>query len=125
MDLKTLERMTVVKLREEALKLPELRGVRAKSKDELIRALAGALGIDVGERRRGGDSMPVLKRRIRDLKTKIAEAIQSKKNAELKTLRRQVKHLKAETRRLAREKRLVGKAAIPAGADAGTSPPAT
>ena len=126
MDLKTLERMTVLKLREEALKLPELRGVRAKSKDQLIRALAGALGIDLGERRRGGGSIPVLKRQIRDLKTKIAEAIQSKKNSELKTLRRQVKHLKAETRRLAREKRLVGKApAMPAGADAGASPPAT
>jgi hypothetical protein len=125
MDLKTLERMTVVKLREEALKIPELSGVRAKSKDELIRALAGALGIDLGERRRGGGSMPVLKRQIRDLKMKIAEVIQSKKSSELRTLRRQVKHLKTETRRLAREKRPAEKAsATPAGADAAASPPA-
>jgi uncharacterized coiled-coil DUF342 family protein len=38
MDLQTLERLTVVKLREEASKIPELIGVRAMSKEELHKA---------------------------------------------------------------------------------------
>ena len=54
MDLKTLERMTVVKLREEALKVPELSGVRGMSKEELVRALAATHAVDVSQRRRGG-----------------------------------------------------------------------
>ena len=47
MELKTLERMTVIKLREEALKIPELSGVRGMSKEQLIRALASAHRIDL------------------------------------------------------------------------------
>jgi hypothetical protein len=101
MELKTLERLTVVKLREEALKIPELSGVRAMSKEELIRALAAAHGIDVSQRRRGGGKAQ-LKKQIADLKTRIAEAIRGKQKSELKRLRRRVKHLKAQTRRLAK-----------------------
>jgi hypothetical protein len=122
MDLKTLERMTVVKLREEALKVPELSSVRTKSKDELIRALAGALGIDLGGRRRGAGNIPALKKQILDLKTKIAEAIQSKKSSDLKSFRRQMRHLKGVTRRLAKQKRQAQKVS-PVVAEAGTSPP--
>jgi hypothetical protein len=101
MDLKTLERMTVVKLREEALKVTELTGVRGMTKEELIRALAKAHGIDLSTRARGGSGKSDLKKQIRALKAKIAAAIQSKEKPELKKLRRQVKRLKAETRDIA------------------------
>jgi hypothetical protein len=104
MNLQTLERLTVVKLREEALKIPELSGVRAMSKEELIRAIAGALGIDLRERRKGGAGKGDIKKLIRELKPKIAEAIQQKNHSELKALRRHVKRLKAQTRHLAKAK---------------------
>ena len=118
MDLKTLERMTVVKLREEALKIPDLNGVRATSKDELIRAVAGALGIDLAGRRRGGGGKAATKKLIRELKTEIAEAIRAKDHARVKNLRRDAKRLKAETRRLAKEKPVPQ----PAGGDAPPAP---
>ena len=104
MDLKTLERMTVVKLREEGLKIADLSGVRAMNREALIRAIAGALQIDLGARRRGGAGKAAVKKQVRELKAKIADAIQNKNASELKKLRRQVKRLKGETRRLAKTK---------------------
>ena len=103
MDLNTLERMTVLKLREEALKIPDLSGVRGMSKDELVRAVAGAHGIDLGERRRGGGGKTAIKKLIRNLKAQVAEAIRGEDHNRLKTLRRHVKRLKAQTRRLAKK----------------------
>jgi hypothetical protein len=121
MDLKTLERMTVIKLREEGLKIPELTGVRGMSKEELIRALAKAHGLDLSVRLRGGSGKAELKKQIRELKTKIAEAVQAKQPTEVKKLRRHVKRLKAETRHLAASKPAVG---APSEAPA-AAPPAT
>ena len=118
MELKTLERMTVVKLREEAAKVPNLNGARAMSKDELIRAVAGALGIDLSARRRGGGGKAATKNLIRELKTAVAEAIRAKDHARVKNLRRDVKRLKAETRRLAKEK----PAPQPVGGEASPAP---
>jgi hypothetical protein len=114
MDLKTLERMTVVKLREEALKIPDMSGVRGMNKEELVRALAAAYKIDLSTRRRGGAEKSTLKKQIRELRGKIAEAIQTKQKTDLRKLRRHVKHLKAQTRRLA-------KARIPPQAEAAAS----
>ena len=104
MELKTLQRMTVIKLREEALKIPELSGVRGMSKEQLIRALASAHRIDLARRQRGGGDKAELKKQISGLKTQIAESIRSKEKSNLKRLRRQVKQLKAQTRRLAKAK---------------------
>jgi hypothetical protein len=104
MELKTLERLTVVKLRDEALKIPDLSGVRGMSKEELIRSIAAAHGIDVSQRRRGGGVKVEIKKQIAGLKTQIAEAIRNKQKSDLKRLRRRVKHLKAQTRLLAKVK---------------------
>jgi len=120
MDLKTLERMTVIKLREEATKVPELSAIRGLNKDELIRAIAKAHGIDLSGRRRGGSVKTELKRQIRGLRSQISEVIQAKQSTELKKLRRHVKRLKAQTRRLAR-----ATVAAPApSADGSGTPPA-
>ena len=45
MELRDLEKMTVLKLREEALKFPEIKGVHGKNKEQLIDEIAQALGI--------------------------------------------------------------------------------
>jgi hypothetical protein len=121
MDLKTLERMTVIKLRDEAMKVPELSGIRGMNKEELIRAIAKAHGIDLSGRRRGGSVKTELKRQIRSLRSQISEVIQAKQAAELKKLRRHVKRLKAETRRLARAAVAAG---APSAEGSGTPPAA-
>lgn len=47
MDLYELQRLTVVKLREEALKHPGITGVNGMNKEQLIAALAPTFGIDL------------------------------------------------------------------------------
>jgi len=44
MEWKDLEKMTVLKLREEALKYPEIVGVHGKNKEQLMDEIAKALG---------------------------------------------------------------------------------
>ena len=45
MNWKDLEKMTVLKLREEALKYPQIKGVHGKHKEELLDEIADALHI--------------------------------------------------------------------------------
>ena len=45
MEWKDLEKMTVLKLREEALKFREIQGVHGKNKEQLMDEIANALGI--------------------------------------------------------------------------------
>lgn len=103
MDLKTLQRMTVPKLREEASKIPDLTAVRGMSKEELVRAVAAARGIPLAGRARGGAGKADLKRQIRALRAEIQEAISAKRVDRVKELRLRVKRLKRETRRLGRK----------------------
>ena len=44
MDWRDLEKMTVLKLREEALKYPQIQGVHGKQKEQLLEEIAKALG---------------------------------------------------------------------------------
>jgi hypothetical protein len=46
MKWKDLENMTVLKLREEALKYPQIKGVHGKHKEELMEEIADALQIE-------------------------------------------------------------------------------
>ena len=45
MEWRDLERMTVLELREEALKFPQIKGVHGKNKEQLMDEIADALGI--------------------------------------------------------------------------------
>ena len=45
MEWRDLEKMTVLKLREEALKFPEIQGVHGKNKEQLMDEIANLLGI--------------------------------------------------------------------------------
>ena len=47
MDRKDLEKMTVLKLREEALKYPQIQGVHGKQKEQLLAEIAKALGLEL------------------------------------------------------------------------------
>jgi NAD(P)H-dependent flavin oxidoreductase YrpB (nitropropane dioxygenase family) len=121
MDLKSLQRMTVPKLREEAMKLPDVSGVRGISKGELIQAIAKAHGIDLSGSHHGGSDRAELKKQIRELRSQIAQAIAAKGDVDLKKIRRRVKRLKARTRRLAKGASTLG----PAPAQGAESPPPT
>ena len=46
MEWKDLEKMTVLKLREEALKFPQIQSVHAKNKEQLLKEVAAQLGIE-------------------------------------------------------------------------------
>lgn len=98
MDLKTLDKLTAGKLREEASKIPEISGVRRMSKEQLIRAIASSYEISLEGRRRGGAGKPDLKRQIRDLGPRIDEALKAKDRGGAAKLRRQKKRLKRQTR---------------------------
>lgn len=115
MDLKTLEKLTVIKLREEALKIPDL-GIRAMGKEDLVRVIAVHYKIDLAGRRRGGAGKSDLKKQIRELRAKIQAALRAKNADETKKLRGQAKRLKRQTRHLA-----ATKAATPEGAAAGSA----
>ena len=46
MEWRDLEKLTVLKLREEALKFPQIKGVHGKNKEQLMDEIADALGIE-------------------------------------------------------------------------------
>lgn len=102
-----LEKMTVVKLREEAVKYPELTGVHGMKKDELITELAKFMGLPEEEKvkekpkAKKGVSKKDLKKKILSLKEKRAEAIQAKDAKTLKIIRKRLKRTKRSLRKLA------------------------
>lgn len=76
MDYHELEKMTVVKLREEAMKFPDVKGVSAMKKEQLIELLCQKLGI---EKKKKPEALPLnkieIKQRIKALKIKKQEAL--------------------------------------------------
>jgi len=103
-----LEKMTVVKLREEALKYSELTGVHGMKKAELVDALARILGLPEEEHHRktikGKKEKPSkqsLKKKVSTLKEKRSEAIAAKDTRALKIARKRIKRLKRTLRKLA------------------------
>ena len=102
-----LQKMTVVKLREEALKYPDLTGVHGMKKAELVDALAKLMGLPEEEKThkkvkvKKGQSKQNLKKTIQGLKEKRAEAIKSKDAKDLKLTRKKIKRLKRALRKMA------------------------
>ncbi len=68
MDAKELLRMNVLKLREEALKIPDVVGVTAMKKEELVKLLANAHGIVLEPKRTTSAEKTEVKQHIRTLK---------------------------------------------------------
>jgi xylose isomerase len=108
MDAKTLEKMTVVKLREEAMKFDDIVGAHGMDKDELLVALKEKYGIheDRTESELLIERKHAMKKKIAQLKAEKAAAIEAK-DAEKTALIR---------RRLRRQRRNLKKVLVKAGA---------
>ena len=103
MDWKDLEKMTVVKIREEALKHTEIQGVRGKTKAQLMDELATLLKIEkphVHFTAKVFDTKEQMKMKIRELKKKRDALIESHDHSALHDLRRQIHGLKHQIRKV-------------------------
>jgi hypothetical protein len=104
---KPLEKMTAKELREVALGIPEISGVHAMKKEELLAAIRKAWGIEAekapkkAKERKAAVSVADLKAKIQTIKVKRAEAIQRRDKRMAKIYRRMISRLKKRTRRAA------------------------
>lgn len=102
MEWHDLEKMTVVKLREEAHE-KGIEGVHGKNKGELVEALAGVLGIEKPHEELAAKQVGTkgeLKQQIRELKSKRGPLIEAGDHKGLKDVRRKVHALKRKIRRV-------------------------
>ena len=103
MEWQDLEKMTVLKLREEALKFPEIEGVHGKNKEQLMDELAKALGIEkphVHFTEKIVHTKSDLKHKILELKSERDKLLQGHDHEKLHDVRREMHKLKHEIRKL-------------------------
>jgi cell division protein FtsX len=105
MDYHELEKMTVIQLREEAKKFPDLKGVTAMKKDELIHVLVEHLGIAVPEKKKAAVRAPLgkaaIKKRIAALRTAKSAAHLEHDRKKTGVLRRRIHAAKRRLRTMA------------------------
>ena len=112
MELRDLQKMTVVKLRQEALQQGDISGVHGMDKQQIIEALASRLDIDLTAptkalREKSAGDKPAMKRAIRALKTQREAALADHDTAALTQARKGIKRHKRTLRRMARKARPV------------------
>ena len=103
MEWKDLEKMTVLKLREEALKFPEIEGVHGKNKEQLMDELAKALGIEkphVHFTEKIVHTKSDLKHQIQELKSERDKLLHGQDHKKLHDVRREMHKLKHEIRKI-------------------------
>jgi len=103
MDWKEMEKMTVIRLREEALKHPEIEGVRGKSKPQLMDELAAILKIEkphVHFTEKVVHTKGDLKHKIHEIKARREKLILAKDHKGLHSLRREIHKLKRQIRKI-------------------------
>jgi hypothetical protein len=103
MEWKDLEKMTVLKLREEALKFPQIEGVHGKNKEQLMDEIAKALGIEkphVHFAERIVHTKSEMKHKIQELKVERAKLLEAQDHKKLHEVRREMHDLKHEIRKL-------------------------
>ena len=103
MDWKDLEKMTVLKLREEALKYPQIEGVHGKHKEQLMDEIANALGIEKPHAHFTENVVHTksdLKHRIQDLKIERDKLVDAQDHKKLHEIRREMHELKHTIRRI-------------------------
>jgi hypothetical protein len=109
MEVKDLEKMTAVELREFALKeYPAITGVHAMKKEELLAAIHKARGEAIKEPKKKRAAAPKvsidkkeLKKQIRLLKSEKGKLLQDKDKKALSKIRKKIKRLKRLTKRAA------------------------
>ncbi|MFC1693688.1 hypothetical protein ACFL1R_09305 [Candidatus Latescibacterota bacterium] len=99
-----LKKKTVAELRKIAADIEheEVQGYTQMNKDHLLKALCGALDIDMHEHHvaKSADKAKI-KAKIKDLKNKRDEAVTAHNHRELKLIRRKIHHLKRTLRKTA------------------------
>jgi hypothetical protein len=103
MEWKDMEKMTVLKLREEALKFPQIESVHGKSKEQLMNELATMLDIEKPHARLSENFVHTkseLKHRIHDLKAERDRVVQMHDHEKLHDIRRQMHELKHAIRKM-------------------------
>jgi cell division protein FtsX len=91
MDYEHLRKMTVIKLREEAQKFPDVKGTSGMKKEELIDLLCGKLGIAVQKKpKKLPVDKAVVKKQIRELISKRREALERKDHTEAALYRKRI-----------------------------------
>jgi predicted ATPase len=105
MELRDLQKMTMVKLREEGLKHSSITGVYAMNKAQLMEALATVYGIDIeaatrAAREQFAADKSSLKQEIRAFKGQRDAALSAHDAAQVKQIRLQIKKRKRMLRRL-------------------------
>ncbi len=111
MDAEALQKMTVAELREEAKKLGDVKGIASMKKDDLVQLLAGggsqaapAAGA-TKKGKTGSYDLETLKQKIRELKTKRAEASSKGQKAKVAEYNSDLHVLRHHLRRVARKHR--------------------
>jgi hypothetical protein len=103
MDYHELENMTVIRLRDEAKKFSDLKGVAGMKKEELIHVLVERLGIAVPEKKpraaSGQMSKPALKKKIAELRAAEDAARSEHDRGKADLLRRRIHSLKHRLRK--------------------------
>ena len=102
MDYHDLQKTRVIDLREMMKEqLPEVTGVTALKKDELVELLAEKMGIEKPHKHvAAGLGKRAIKAEIRDLKVKREAALEAKDGEELKKYRRLIHRRKRKLRRM-------------------------
>ena len=103
MEWKDLEKMTVLKLREEALKYPHIEGVHGKNKEQLMDEIAKALSIEKPHVQFGETVVHTksdLKHQIHELKVEREKFLQTHDHKRLHDVRRQLHELKHTIRQI-------------------------
>src|SRR5262245_33809731 len=103
MDWKDLEKMTVLKLREEALKYPQIEGVHGKNKEQLMIEISKALGIERPHAHFTDNVVHTkadLKQQIQDLKLEREKLLESHDHKALHMIRREIHERKHTIRKI-------------------------
>jgi len=103
MEYHDLEKMTVVQLREEAKKFPELKGLTGMKKEELMHILVEKLGLQVPEKKdvrahAGRLDKPALKKKLAELRAARSAAQAVGDHKKTNVLRRRIHLIKRRTR---------------------------
>ena len=98
---KPLDKMTVKELKEVALEIPEITGVHGMNKADLLSAIKQAKGIPEEKSRRKSGSIRELKQKVKVLKLKRQEALESKDSKMATIYRRKISRMKTKMRRYA------------------------
>ena len=103
MEWKDLEKLTVLKLREEALKFPQIESVHGKNKEQLLDEMAAILGVEkphIHFTEQVVHTKSDLKHKIRDLKAEREKLVAAHDHQHLHEVRREIHELKHMIRKI-------------------------